>query len=52
LRPEVSDARYGGLTPAQWGCIVLLFASAAALGQRLRSGEPRLVAPSGEPKPA
>jgi phosphatidylglycerol:prolipoprotein diacylglycerol transferase len=54
LRPETNDARYGGLTPAQWFCIVLVFVAAGALGQRLRSGEPRLVppGPQAEPKPA
>ncbi|CAA0120887.1 Prolipoprotein diacylglyceryl transferase [BD1-7 clade bacterium] len=26
LRPEAFNARYAGLTPAQWGCIVFMFA--------------------------
>ncbi len=49
LRPAINDNRFGGLTPAQWFCILLLGVTSAALVQRLRSGAERLVAPPAVP---
>lgn len=39
FRPVVTDARYGGFTPAQYGAMVLTVVCLAALVQRMRSND-------------
>jgi phosphatidylglycerol:prolipoprotein diacylglycerol transferase len=39
FRPEVTDARYGGFTPAQYGSALLTVVCIAALVSRLRSAD-------------
>lgn len=38
LRREIDNPRYGGLTPAQWGCLVTIGAGVAVLVRVLRRG--------------
>ena len=53
LRPESTDAHYGGLTPAQYGSIALTILAWALLLRRLRSGqEPEWTLPVDTPSPA
>jgi len=40
LRPELTDPRYGGLTPAQWGCIATLAAGVVLLAWIRRHRDP------------
>ncbi len=53
FRPEVTDAHYAGLTPAQWLSVVVTVLCAGWLFQRIRSGAAPVWAPRGTvPPPA
>ncbi len=51
LRPVTTDARYAGLTPAQWAMIAFFGVSAALLYQRTRSGDEPVWRAPGEAPP-
>lgn len=51
LRPDGSDHRYLGFTPAQYWCVIAFIGCAFALRARLRSGDAPVWAPPGSRPP-
>lgn len=52
LRPESTDARYAGLTPAQWAMIASALVTSTLLARRLRSDDAPVWTPPGTEPPA